>query len=349
MFSLKSRWAWMVVALLIIILISSCTPASDASTRGIYAVDPTFADFYRQFGGDASLGPAISPSYDKDGVTYQYVVSGLMAYDPVKVPLERFHFSPIASIEWHVDGLVEPTPADGDAYYVNGHQVWEEIWSFYDQYGSTIIGLPVTGVIVNDAKQQYEQYFEGLGFYRNFDDPPGQIHLMPYGFWMCGAECQYPVSDSVAPSPFYVREFSATEQLFLQASERLGYGFTGAPLVPPRLGADGNYEMVFENVIMFIDPTDGNQIKLRPLPSWLGIQVEKPRPAIEADWLYFFTTQDGLGYNIPDVFGEYINQPWKHQLFRIPNLRISQPSRRGLFTMLTPTCVWNFIRLHPIG
>ena len=36
------------------------------------------------------LGPAISPSFDKDGVTYQYVVSGLMAYNPNLEPLKRY-------------------------------------------------------------------------------------------------------------------------------------------------------------------------------------------------------------------------------------------------------------------
>jgi hypothetical protein len=307
MFSLKSGLAISVVALLIIVLMSSCTLSPDASTSGIFSIDPTFSDFYREFGGDESLGPAISPSYDRDGVTYQYVVSGLMAYKPNEVPLRRFHFSPIASVEWHVNGLVEPAPLDSDLHYVNGHHIWEEIWPFYDQYGSDIIGLPVTGVTVNDAKQRYEQYFEGIGFYRNYSDPPGQIHLMPYGTWMCGNECRYQVSDSVPPSASYARKFSATEQLFLQSSERLGYGFTGAPLVSPQLGSDGNYEMVFENVIIYIDPSDGNQIRLRPLPAWLGIQVEKPVAARVADWLTFYPAQNGLGYNIPNLFTEYIN------------------------------------------
>ncbi len=308
MFTLKSRWALWTVALLIIVLISSCAAPTDNTASGIYSVDPTFIDFYQQFGGDESLGLVISPSFTKEGVTYQYTVSGLMVYDPRKVTLKRFHFSPVASAEWHIDGLVEPSPADANLHYINGHQIWTEIWSFYDQYGSDIIGLPVTGVMVNDEKQRYEQYFDGLGFYRNYVDPPGQIHLMPYGYWTCGNDCQYQGSDSLPPSPSYVREFSQTEQLFLQTSENLGYGFTGAPLVSPRPGEDGNYEMVFENVVMFIDPRDGNQVRLRPLPSWLGIQAEKPGFAKNEDWLYFFKTQDGLGYNIPDVFGKYINE-----------------------------------------
>jgi hypothetical protein len=163
-------------------------------------------------------------------------------------------------------------------------------------------------VVANDAKQRYEQYFEGIGFYRNYSDPPGQIHLMPYGSWMCGSNCQYRVSDSTPPTASYSRDFSATEQLFLQASESLGYGFTGAPLAPPRLGSDGNYEMVFENVIMYINPSDGNQIRPRPLPAWLGIQGDQPGEPVKEDWLSFYQTQDGLGYNVPNSFTNYIDE-----------------------------------------
>ena len=57
---------------------------------------------------------------------------------------------------------------DSDAHYVNGHQIWEEILPFYDQYGPDIIGLPLTGVTVNDAKQRYEQYFEGIRILSKF-------------------------------------------------------------------------------------------------------------------------------------------------------------------------------------
>jgi hypothetical protein len=65
--------------------------------------------------------------------------------------------------------------------------------------------------------------------------------------------------------------------------------------------------MVFENVIMYIDPSDGNQIRLRPLPSWLGIQADQPKSPIKAGWLSFYQTQDELGYNVPNTFTEYIN------------------------------------------
>ena len=56
MFSLKSKLALIGVSLLIILLITACTSSTDASARGIYTVDPTFSDFYREFGGEDVLG-----------------------------------------------------------------------------------------------------------------------------------------------------------------------------------------------------------------------------------------------------------------------------------------------------
>jgi hypothetical protein len=307
MFSLKSKTALCVTALLFIVLVTSCIPSSKADPQGTYPVSAAFSDFYRQFGGEAVLGPAISPLFVKDGVSYQYVVSALLAYDPNKVPLKRYQLSPIAASEWQIDDLAEPASAGNSPYYVNGHQIWEEIRSFYDQYGSDILGLPRTSVSVNELKQRYEQYFDGIGFYRNFTDPVGRIHLMPYGAWMCGNNCQYQASDANLPSASYSRQYSATEQLFLQEAERLEYRFTGAPLLSPRLGSDGNYQMVFQNVVMYINSAEGSQIKLRPLPSWLGIHDDKPVNEVKADWLSFYQLQEGLGYNVPDLFTEYIN------------------------------------------
>ncbi len=306
MVSLKSKLAFIGVSLLIIILITACNSSTAASARGIYSVTPKFSDFYREIGGEDVLGVVISPPIDKDGVTYQYIVAGLMAYNPNLEPLKRYLFSPIARTEWKINGLAEPAPMGSDEHYVNGHQIWEEVYPYYDQYGPDIIGLPLTSVNVNEAKQRYEQYFEGVGFYRNISDPPGKIHLMPYGDWMCGNQCRYLGPDPTPPTASYVQDFSATEQLFMQAAAQLGYGFTGAPLAAPSLDDDGNYQMVFENVVLYIDPADGHQIRLRSLPAWLGISEETPVKAEQVAGLTFYPTQDSQGYNVPDVFTDYI-------------------------------------------
>jgi hypothetical protein len=308
MVSLKSKLAWCMVALLLIGFASACSPALDGAGGSTYSVDLTFADFYREMGGADTLGPAISSGFSKDGLTYQYVVSGLMVYDPGLVALKRFHFSPLAASEWKIVSLVEPDPQDPDILYVNGHQVWEEVAAFYHQYGADILGLPISSVMANDAKQRYEQYFEGLGFYRNYTDPPGQIHLMPYGVWMCGSNCPYHIPDATPPASTYTQAYSETEQFFLQVSLRLGYGFTGAPLAAPRLGSDGLYEMAFQNVILFIDPAASDQVRLRPLPKWLGIQSENPAVDRKAAGYSFYTVEAGLGFNVPNAFISYINE-----------------------------------------
>jgi hypothetical protein len=302
----KSRLIVYIFSLLIILILTACNSSADAANTGTYSVDPTFSDFYKELGGEAILGPAMSPTFKSREVTYQYVVSGLMAYDPNQVTLTRFHFSPVASTEWGINDLVEPTPSDIDIPYLNGHRIWEEVLPFYNRFGPEIIGLPITGVKANDEMQRYEQYFEGLGFYRSYADPPGKIQLLPYGSWMCGNNCKYHESNEGKPSNSYSRNYSETEQLFLQEAERLGYEFTGNPLASPTLAPDGNFEMVFENIAMYIDPSDGSKIKLRPLPSLLGIHSDPPTKEIKADWLSFYQQGEGLGYNIPDSFSSYI-------------------------------------------
>jgi hypothetical protein len=340
---LKSKWVYLVLILLISIGLSSCSISSTNASRGTYPVNPAFADFYRQFGGENILGPAISPSFDKEGKTYQYIVSGLMAYDPNQATLKRFYFSPIASVEWHISGIFEPRPLSADIPYINGHQVWEEILSFYQQFGPDILGLPVSGVSANDAKQRYEQYFEGVGFYRNYTDSPGQVHLMPYGSWMCGVNCQYSQPDTKPPSASYQRDYSAIEQIFLQASERLGYGFSGAPINAPGLGSDGNYEMAFENVIMYLDPANTNQIKLRPLPSWLGIQADQPEPVIQQEGFSFFQVGEASGFSIPDLFNQYIEEHGGYEVAGNPISIYRSLSDGGYSQCFTNLC----LEYHP--
>ena len=342
MFSLRSKLAFFSVPLIFAILLASCVPSSHSS-NGTYPIDVTFADFYREIGGQQVLGPAISPLFVKDGVSYQYVVSALLAYNPNQDPLNRYRLSPAAASAWQINGQAEPAPDENRDYYVNGHLIWEELRTFYDQFGSNILGLPLTGVIINENKQRYEQYFDSLGFYRNFTDPVGQVHLMPYGAWLCGNNCQYRTADGTLPSASYRCEYSATEQLFLQVSERLGHRFTGAPLAAPSLGSDGNFQMVFENVLMYIDAQDGNQIKLRPLPSWLGIRSEPPVPPDHGKGSSFYETFEGLGYKVPDLFNEYINQHGTLSVIGGPITEYSSFNDGGYSQCFTNAC----LEYHP--
>ena len=303
---MRGRMIISFISLLIICFVTACNLSANAAKPGTLPVDPTFSDFYDELGGESVLGPAISPTFEDQRTTYQYIVSGLMAYDPDQLTLSRFHFSPIASTEWGINELVEPVPANSEIPYQNGHKIWAEVLPLYNRFGPGIMGLPVSGVKANDEKQRYEQYFDGLGFYRNYSDSPGQIHLMPYGQWMCGENCQFQNSDNIPPLPSYARDYSETERLFLQKAENLGYGYSGEPLAAPYIAEDGNFEMVFQNIAMFIDPLDGSRIKLRPLPAWVGFKSEPPTQEIKMDGLSFYQLGENLGYNVPQVFSTYI-------------------------------------------
>jgi hypothetical protein len=336
---MKGKVIFSIISLLIIYCLNACNSSADAAIPGTFPVDPIFTDFYDGLGGESMLGPAISPTFENLGTTYQYVVSGLMAYDPNRMTLSRFHFSPTASVEWGINDLIEPRPSDSGIPFENGHSIWPEVLPFYNRFGSEIIGLPVTGVKANNEKQRYEQYFEGLGFYRDFTDPPGPIQLMPYGQWMCGANCQFHNLDNNPPSPSYSMDFSETERLFLQEAEILGHGFTGSPQAAPYIAEDGNFEMIFENIAMYIDSVDGSRIKLRPLPSWVGIMSDPPTKESKADWLTFYQVKEDLGYNIPNLFSTYIADHGGVEYFGIPITEYRPQAAGGYNQCFTNLCL----------
>ena len=287
------------LAMLFLSLLSVACTKADEPITGAFEVGETFKDFYSSAGGRDLLGPALSPVFTSGNIEYQYVSAGLMYHDPAQPPAQQFGFYPIAEKFWNISGLQDPPPADTSAPYLNGHTIWEDAWLLYNRLGSNVVGLPLTGVITNNEKQRYEQYCEGLGFYRNFNSPPAEIHLMPYGEWVCQENCTYFFGDAVPPTPMIDRPTSELEQIFLAYAERPGYAFVGAPINVPQLAMDGNAEMAFENVIMYFDPQNPYPVRLRPLPTWLGIAPEAPALSRNLDWLVFREVQEGLGYDIP--------------------------------------------------
>lgn len=273
---------------------------------GAFSVGNTFKVFYNNAGGRDVLGPALSVAFLSGSVEYQYVSAGLMYFDPTRAPAQQFGFYPLARDYWNISSIQDPPPAETSAPYLNGHAIWEDAWLLYNRLGSNVVGMPLTGVITNYEKLRYEQYCEGLGFYRDFSAPPTEIHLMPYGEWVCESNCTYFFGDAVAPLRMIDRPASEIERIFLDYAERPGYAFTGAPISLPQVAMDGYVEMAFENVIMYFDPQNPYPVMLRPLPTWLGVAREPPAPSLNLDWLDFYETVDGLGYDIPVFLDDFI-------------------------------------------
>ncbi len=310
---------------------------------GTFTVGETFKAFYKNAGGRDILGPALSAAIISGNVEYQYVSAGLMYYDPSKPPAQQFGFFPLAREQWNISSIPDPPPVDTSAPYLNGHAIWEDAWLLYNRLGSSVVGLPLTGVIANVEKQRYEQYCEGLGFYREFNAPPTEIHLMPYGEWACTSNCTYYFGDAVAPARMIYRPTSDVEQIFMDYAERIGYAFTGAPIDSPQYAMDGYVEMAFENVIMFFDPQNPYPVMLRPLPIWLGVAQESPVVSLSLDWLDFRQAYDGLGYDIPVFLSDFIISHGGFELVGEPLTRYQSLSDGGYSQCFTNMC----LEYHP--
>jgi hypothetical protein len=215
----------------------------------IYSVGATFIDFYNFLGGEQMLGPAISPVKESGNVKSQYVVAGLMVYDPQTVSSEQYHLAPLGLVLGVAEKPVpNPDPGEPDVRYINGHIIFSEFLPLYEQLGGAqFVGRPLTEGRYNPDKQRYEQYFENLGFYRMENDPPGDVKLISYGAFECHQDCRYqadqngvPVTQPPLPEPF------AT------AVSRMGLTFVGRSLTDPHLGPDGRQELIFENVVMVV-------------------------------------------------------------------------------------------------
>lgn len=152
----------------------SAVPTPDMS---FYAIDPVFREFYNYLGGKDVLGDAISEAYESGGKQSQYTLTGLMIFDPQAPPKQRFQ---LASLGRQL-GIGGPTSPDVG--------VAEPFRPLYTKLSSTFVGQPLTGLVYNSDQNRYEQYFENVGFYQGAEST-GDVRLLPYGIWLCDAECR---------------------------------------------------------------------------------------------------------------------------------------------------------------
>jgi len=297
------------------LILAACEPQGKEAVSGtdisarIFPIDTQFKNMDSRL--ENICGQGISPLFEKNGKKYQYTISCLFVYDPNAAAVKRYSVAPLGR-KWKVEEPAEPNPQEGDKIYVNGHVVWDEVIPFYTKYGAGVIGRPLTGVRFYPDLNRYTQYFENMGFFRFEDDPEGEVHLMPYGAWMCDKACRPgPVINKNTstkppespPSP----ASQEAEAAFNTTVERLGRDFVGFHRSETYQAQDGMFEMVFDNLVMFSAPQSTFRVQFRPLPQLSGIQPEPPVPPLNDPGMVFFPTlRNDLGYNIPKLFMDYI-------------------------------------------
>ena len=86
----------------LVLLATACgvsTTGNAAIQRSSHEVAPVFREFYAELGGMETMGPAISPLFTFDSVSYQYTLAGLMVHDP-EAPVNQRFFLAALGLYW---------------------------------------------------------------------------------------------------------------------------------------------------------------------------------------------------------------------------------------------------------
>jgi hypothetical protein len=309
------------IILLIVILHTLVLSACDSSVKNFAEepglkqnidIYPTFSLLQERVGH--LCGSAIYPVFTVNNKLYQYTRACLYVYNPD--PTTGINHVYLAKLG---KDLVEAFPAEPDLgegfIYLNGHTVWPELTSLYNDYGQAIIGLPRTGLILNSEKNRYEQFFEKMAFYRNFNEPVGTVHTIPLGAWMCAGKCElaqdiidgdYVLTPAIPQMGLVDPSLQSAEDFFRAVQERKGQDFTGRQLSSAYRQTDGAIAKIYENLVMILE-ADEHTISFLPLPQLVGIVPDAPVSMNGLDYFRFYpVTDDGLGYNVHQVFVDYI-------------------------------------------
>lgn len=271
----------------------------ESFSQGKYIVDPQFEDFYQRLGGVDVLGPAITPLFREEFVQKQYVEAGLMIYDPLAAP--NYYLAKLG----HELGYAAST-AGGQDLPSNFSEflIYESFLPLYSQLGGeSVVGRPLAEVQFNPEKKRIEQHFENLGFYQLIDDADEEIFLLAYGVYVCDMSCPYAPRDSA----IIERGINLPEP-FASAVNFLGTDFVGRRLAGPHTADDGNTEIIFENLVLYVDPNDSERVIARPIIEFIGFEAHDPVERLDTDSVIFFIIEDGLGHNIPVLFNDYLAQ-----------------------------------------
>lgn len=274
---------------------------------------PEIEAFYRRAGGQDVLGALISPRLEEGNYVYQYTVNALLFTESRIEGNPEVRFAPIG-----LDLNLSPSQLlakDGKPQSESdSFPVYQEFLPLYDRLGGARrVGAPLSGLRYNPRQKRYEQFYEGVGMYRTESDPPGKVKLLAYGAWKCGTACLYPVlpqAEVIAPMPIDARVFPLVE--------RLGLDFTGFAITPPIKDADGRLIVIFENVVIEIQPESEGGVSLLPLPQKLGILPQGMVDNEDDETKTFLSLDGDKGHHILRSFMNYIDAHGGLDLIGLP-------------------------------
>jgi hypothetical protein len=291
-------------------------------------IDQVFVDFYTLQGGQAVLGNGISPVFVINNISYQYTTNVLMFFDAAAAPDSKFGFAPIGTDLIKPDSALPISSNQPGIRYLNGHLIFSDFVQAFDTLGGLrFVGNPLTELRQNQSHGRYEQYFEKMGFYIEPANQDSSVQLIPYGELHCNLK--YPNICQKGNDREFLMDNPA--QPFIKAVERIRFDLTGKALTSPYLAPDGLLEQVYENVVIAISPDNISTatFALRPLPSMVGIAREQPVPPRQEPNLIFYPLENGLGFNVPKQFLDFIVQHGGYELSGAPATELFE--KNGLY------------------
>jgi len=283
--------------------LTGCSSTTDQSASGkTYDVDASLLEFYNSLGGEALLGPAISKLFEDPAGQCQYTVNVLMCLNLTVGEGGGYSLSSVGNKLKIKEYAGEPASSDG--LVINGFVVYDEFIPLYNQFQqTTYAGNPITQVQLNYDQQRVEQYFEKVGFYRNFSDPAGTVKLLAYGAESC-SKCRYRAAGEARIS--YSTRSSDNQSLMSQIKSVPDIEAFGKPLSQPYTAADGSLEQVYNGVVLYKD--EHGIVRPRPLSTLLGMQTTEPgeKTYTVENGMVFYAVNGDLGYHVPLIFDKFI-------------------------------------------
>lgn len=256
-------------------------------------MDIQLKELYIEKGGEEVFGPAIAEVTVEDYLRCQLMANARICVNTNLNGSSRFSLSPLGSQL----GIPPNKEVDKSA-------IFPDFIPLIAQLGEENVGRPLDKPRYNYAEGRIEQYFARVGFYIDLHNPASAVQLLPYGDTVCGTACPY--TPPIAFEPILDLYSSS----FPTAIQYLGgEAFSGIPLTPVYTAPDGNLEQVFTNVVVYASSDELESIRLRPVPSIVGVQpgAMTSQQYDITDNMVFVQVNGGLGYHVPIPLDNYVS------------------------------------------
>ncbi|MBT3240875.1 MAG: hypothetical protein HON98_05775 [Chloroflexi bacterium] len=302
-----------ILASMLFVACSQSDNASNESTSSIKEVDKLFKEFYAQQGGKERLGEAISILQVKDGLKLQYLETSVMVFDPLSDAGQRFYFKAIGADLGYYEiapGRIYPQASDS---VIDGYVIYPAFISVYQELGGeSFTGNLISSWQINETNGRIEQHFENVGLYINLDDPESKPKLLPYGAMACRNDCREDTSISSG-----LIDINLLIEPFAADAVALGEDFLGNHLLGAYQNPNGLNEVIFENAVL-VAQNGNNRSFPRPIAEELGYANQPLVPPLNNPNVTFILIDQGLGYNIPNFFVEYMKENGSFEFYGLP-------------------------------